>query len=173
MISTATYPGQHPTSTCPKAAAFYPCPLNMSIAWTHRPPSVHFSRDFGHVDCPRHRCGLGNLRISSIVINLIALYLQIGKDIHKRQAEQGCGAKIIERLSRDLLAAFPEMKGLFLANLLDMRAFAEAWPDSAIVQQAVGQLPWGHSIVLLKKTRGQSPARWGEINSRVVVSAIL
>ena len=156
MISTATYRGQHPTSTCPKAAAFYPCPLNMSIAWTHRPPSVHFSRDFGHVDCPRHRCGLGNLRISSIVINLIALYLQIGKDIHKRQAEQGCGAKIIERLSRDLLAAFPEMKGLSLANLLDMRAFAEAWPDSAIVQQAVGQLPWGHDIVLLKKT-GDSP----------------
>ena len=30
-----------------------------------------------------------------------------------------------------------------------MRAFAEAWPDSAIVQQAVGQFPWGHNKVLL------------------------
>jgi hypothetical protein len=48
------------------------------------------------------------------------------------------------------------MKGLSLANLLDMRAFAEAWPDSAIVQQAVGQFPWGNDIVLLKKT-GDSP----------------
>jgi len=48
------------------------------------------------------------------------------------------------------------MKGFPSANLLYMRAFAEAWPDSAIVQQAVGQLPWGHSIVLLKKT-GDSP----------------
>lgn len=49
MISTATYPGQHPTSTCPKAVAFYPCPQNMSIAWTYRPPSVHFLAEFGHV----------------------------------------------------------------------------------------------------------------------------
>jgi len=33
------------------------------------------------------------------------------------------------------------MKGFSRANLLYMRAFAEAWPDAAIVQQAVGQLP--------------------------------
>jgi len=53
----------------------------------------------------------------------------------------GLGAKVIERLSRDLRTAFPEMKGFSRANLLYMRAFAEAWPDAAIVQQAVGQLP--------------------------------
>jgi predicted nuclease of restriction endonuclease-like (RecB) superfamily len=34
-----------------------------------------------------------------------------------------------------------------------MRAFAEAWPDSAIVQQAVGQLPWGHNLVLLTRLK--------------------
>lgn len=37
-----------------------------------------------------------------------------------------------------------------------MRAFAEAWPDLQIVQQAVGQLPWGHNLVLL--TRLKDPA---------------
>jgi hypothetical protein len=31
------------------------------------------------------------------------------------------------------------MKGFFRANLMSMRAFAEAWPDEPIVQQAVGQ----------------------------------
>jgi len=36
------------------------------------------------------------------------------------------------------------MKGFSRANLMYMRAFAEAWPDEAIVQQAVGQLPWYH-----------------------------
>ena len=69
---------------------------------------------------------------------LIALYWQLGKDILSRQAQQGWGAKVIERLSRDLRAAFPEMKGFSRANLLYMRAFAEAWPDPQIVQQAVG-----------------------------------
>jgi predicted nuclease of restriction endonuclease-like (RecB) superfamily len=39
------------------------------------------------------------------------------------------------------------------ANLMYMRAFAEAWPDEAIVQQAVGQLPWGHNLVLLTKLK--------------------
>ena len=45
------------------------------------------------------------------------------------------------------------MKGFSRANLLYMRAFAEAWPDAAIVQQAVGQLPWGHNIVLLTRLK--------------------
>jgi len=34
-----------------------------------------------------------------------------------------------------------------------MRAFAEAWPEEAIVQQPVGQIPWGHNIVLLTKLK--------------------
>ena len=75
---------------------------------------------------------------------LVLLYWQIGRDILARQAEQGWGAKVIERLAEDLRLAFPEMKGFSRANLMYMRAFAEAWPDAEIVQQAVGQLPWGH-----------------------------
>jgi len=57
---------------------------------------------------------------------LVMLYWQIGQDIRARQSEQGWGAKAIERLTSDLKAAFPEMKGLSRTNLLYMRAFAEA-----------------------------------------------
>ncbi len=84
---------------------------------------------------------------------LVLLYWQIGRDILARQAEQGWGAKVIERLALDLRNAFPDMKGFSRANLMYMRAFAEAWPDSAIVQQAVGQLPWGHNLVLLSRLK--------------------
>ena len=45
------------------------------------------------------------------------------------------------------------MKGFSRANLMYMRAFAEAWPDAAIVQQAVGLLPWGHNLVLITKLK--------------------
>lgn len=69
---------------------------------------------------------------------LMLLYWQIGHDILERQAAQGWGAKIIERLAHDLRTAFPQMKGFSRANLMYMRAFAQAWPDAAIVQQAVG-----------------------------------
>lgn len=84
---------------------------------------------------------------------LVLLYWQIGRDILARQAEQGWGAKVIERLAEDLRAAFPDVKGFSRANLMYMRAFAEAWPDAEIVQQAVGQLPWGHNLVLLSRLK--------------------
>jgi len=84
---------------------------------------------------------------------LVLLYWQIGRDILARQAEQGWGAKVIERLAQDLRIAFPDMKGFSRANLMYMRAFAEAWPDAEIVQQAVGQLPWGHNLVLLTRLK--------------------
>ncbi|TDU62457.1 putative nuclease of restriction endonuclease-like (RecB) superfamily [Prosthecobacter fusiformis] len=71
---------------------------------------------------------------------LVLLYWQIGRDILARQAAQGWGAKVIERLAHDLRTAFPEMKGFSRANLMYMRAFAEAWPEGKFVQQPVAQL---------------------------------
>lgn len=84
---------------------------------------------------------------------LVWLYWQIGRDILARQAEQGWGAKVIDRLAHDLRAAFPDMKGFSPRNLKYMRAFAEAWPDAEIVQQAAAQLPWGHNLVLLDRLK--------------------
>ncbi|NJA08104.1 DUF1016 domain-containing protein [Methylococcaceae bacterium WWC4] len=89
----------------------------------------------------------------SVNRELILLYWQIGRDILERQAQQGWGAKVIERLSHDLRTSFPDMKGFSRANLMYMRAFAEAWPDVEIVQQLVGRLPWGHNLVLLSKLK--------------------
>ena len=91
---------------------------------------------------------------------LVLLYWQIGYDILTRQTQQGWGTKVIERLALDLRAAFPDMKGFSLRNLKYMRAFAQAWPDTAIVQQAVAQLPWGHNLVLLDKLPGPETRRW-------------
>ena len=96
----------------------------------------------------------------SVNRELVHLYWQIGRDILNRQAEQGWGAKVIERLAQDLRKAFPEMKGFSPRNLKYMRAFAEAWPDTEFVQQAVAQLPWGQNLVLLDKLSGPDERRW-------------
>lgn len=60
---------------------------------------------------------------------------------------------MIDRLAHELRIAFPEMKGFSPRNLKYMRAFAEAWPDAEIVQQAAAQLPWGHNLVLLDRLK--------------------
>ena len=91
---------------------------------------------------------------------LVLLYWQIGRDILARQAEQGWGAKVIERLAHDLRAAFPEMKGFSPRNLKYMRAFAEAWPDAEFVQAVLAQLPWYHQLALLDKLPGPGTRRW-------------
>lgn len=91
---------------------------------------------------------------------LVALYWEIGRDILVRQANQGWGAKVIERLSHDLRVAFPQMKGFSPRNLKYMRAFAEAWPDMEFVQQAAAQLPWFHHCTLLDKLKSRDAREW-------------
>lgn len=96
---------------------------------------------------------------------LVLLYWQIGQDILARQAEQGWGAKVIERLAHDLLSAFPDMKGFSPRNLKYMRAFAEAWPDAEFVQAVLAQLPWYHQLALLDKLPGPETRRWYAIKA--------
>ena len=91
---------------------------------------------------------------------MVLLYWQIGRDILERQSRQGWGSKVIEQLATDLSKEFPSMKGLSRSNLMNMRAFAEAWNDPAIVQQLVGQLPWGHNVLLLTRLKAPADRIW-------------
>lgn len=91
---------------------------------------------------------------------MVLLYWDIGRAILKRQEKEGWGAKVIDRLSSDLREAFPDMKGLSPRNLKYMRAFAGAWPDKAIVQQVVAQLPWRQNIALLERVTSPEDRLW-------------
>ncbi len=91
---------------------------------------------------------------------LVLVCWQIGQDILARQAAQGWGAKVIERLSQDLRSAFPEMKGFSPRNLKYMRAFAEAWPDESFVQEVLAQLSWYHQLALPDKLPGPQTRQW-------------
>ena len=71
------------------------------------------------------------------------------------------------------------MTGLSPRNLKYMRAFAEAWPDQAIVQQLVAQLPWGHrgtayrvSPQLLKQLEGELPTPDGLAREFLLMSRV-
>ncbi|EEB55181.1 phage uncharacterized protein [Wolbachia endosymbiont of Culex quinquefasciatus JHB] len=77
---------------------------------------------------------------------LLLLYHYIGTQILEKQKSQGWGSKVIEQLSRDLKAEFPEMKGFSTRNLKYMRQFAGEYQDIEFVQQLVAQLPWGHNV---------------------------
>jgi len=96
----------------------------------------------------------------SVNAELVLLYWSIGRDILARQEKEGWGAHVIDRLSADLHAAFPEMKGFSPRNLKYMRAFAAAWVDEAIVQGPLAQLTWYHNITLLEKVDRAEHRLW-------------
>lgn len=96
---------------------------------------------------------------------LIGAYWQIGQEILRRQAEEGDrrgrgGPKIVEQLSADLRAAFPDTRGFSVSSLRYMRAFAKAWPEQTMLQSGIGALPWAHIIVLLDKLTDRQTRDW-------------
>jgi len=97
---------------------------------------------------------------SEVNRELVRLYWEIGCDILARQKQQGWGAKVIERLATDLRHEFPDMKGFSPRNLKYMRAFAEAWPNEAFVQEPLAQITWYHHVTLLDKVKSQEEREW-------------
>ena len=84
---------------------------------------------------------------ASLSVNreLVLLYWRIVRDILVRQERENWGSKVVDRLAADLKKAFPEMKGFSPRNLKYMRAFAEAWPNEAFVQEVLAQITWYHN----------------------------
>lgn len=109
----------------------------------------------------KERIRTARLRASvSVNRELVLLYWAIGRDILTRQAAEGWGTRVIDRLAADLRRSFPDMTGLSARNLKYMRAFAEAYPDGEIVQQPVAQLPWGHNVSLVEAVKDPAERLW-------------
>ena len=81
---------------------------------------------------------------------LMGVYWHIGRHIAEQQdaapVKRGPTApKIIERLSADLRAAYPDATGFSPRNLTYMRDFSRAWTEESILQRGVARLPWGRT----------------------------
>lgn len=104
-----------------------------------------------------------NQRID-IVLNanssMICLYWKVGKSVLTKQEEEGWGAKVIDKMARDIKEAFPDMSGFSPRNIKYMRQFAESWSDYEFVQRAVAQIPWRTNIVLMTKLKDKEERIW-------------
>lgn len=99
---------------------------------------------------------------AAIAVNneLIKLYWEIGASVLKEQEKEKWGAKVIDRISKELRETFPQMKGLSLRNIQFMVQFAREYPNFEIVKQVVSQIPWGHNILLLQKIDKPEDRLW-------------
>lgn len=87
-------------------------------------------------------------------INMAAngVYWNLGKILFEKKIEKGHGAGVVNRLSVDLKAEFPDM-GLSPRNLWNMKRFYERYAQAdPKLQRCVAVLPWRHNLLLLEKT---------------------
>jgi predicted nuclease of restriction endonuclease-like (RecB) superfamily len=98
--------------------------------------------------------------VSAANQELVSTYWAMGAEILARQDAEGWGTRVIDRLSADLRERFPGTSGFSPRNLKYMRAFAAAWPDFAIVQAWLAQLPWYHHVALLDKLDDPEMRLW-------------
>jgi hypothetical protein len=62
--------------------------------------------------------------LSAINSELVFMYWSIGRTISSQQEKHAWRDSVVERLSADLRAAFPDMKGLSVPNLWKTRHFS-------------------------------------------------
>jgi len=86
---------------------------------------------------------------------LINLYWDIGKTIVERQEKYKWGNAVVEKLANDLQKDFKTTFGFSAQNLWYMRQFYLEYKDDLILQQAVGELPWGHNILIFSKIKNK------------------
>ena len=107
------------------------------------------------------RISTGRLRAHAAVNQaLILTYWAIGRDVVERMDQEGWGARVVDRLSRDIREHFPDARGYSPRNLRYMRSFAQAWPEEAILQVPLARLPWYHQIALLEKLDHPDQRLW-------------
>lgn len=96
---------------------------------------------------------------ASISVNheLIKLNWIIGKSISEKIQIENWGASVVDNLSKDLQKQFPNQQGYSRSNLFSMRKWYEFYINSGLeetkVQQLVGQIPWGHNVLIITKSK--------------------
>ena len=122
--------------------------------------------------------------VTAVNVELLRLYLDIGRVLLAQRKQSGWGSKVVQRLSADLRSAFPEQQGLSPRNLQYMMTFAAAWPGVEFTQQpaaqleageiaqravaqlgapgdmALAQISWGHHCTLLDKLDTTDDRLW-------------
>lgn len=109
----------------------------------------------------------------SVNSEMLAFYWDLGKEIIEKQETKNWGDAVVEQLGKDLQSEFPEMKGFSRSNLFYMKKWYLFYNEQITkvqqlvgqsnlpaqinseekIQQLVGQIPWGHNILIITKIK--------------------
>lgn len=91
---------------------------------------------------------------------LFDLYWRIGKSISEKINNGNWGTSVVENASKDLRKHFPNQQGFSRSNLFSIRKWYEFYAKSGLevekIQQLVGQISWGHNMLIISKAESIS-----------------
>jgi predicted nuclease of restriction endonuclease-like (RecB) superfamily len=89
------------------------------------------------------------------------LYWSLGRLIVERQETLGWGNAVVEQLSIDLKAEFPQMTGFSPRNLWFIKQFYETYTQAPeLLKQLVSEVPWGHNILIMQRVKDEAARRY-------------
>lgn len=108
---------------------------------------------------------------------MIQMYWEIGQMIYARQKKESWGSGVLPRLAKDLQNELSEVRGFSARNLKFMAQFYKEYQyvrligkqavsqldgasEASIGQQPIGQIPWGHNIVLMQRIKDHKIRFW-------------
>lgn len=109
------------------------------------------------------RIGAAQLK-AAVAVNheMLSLYWEIGRSISEKVEQAEWGTSIVDKISRDLKSEFPSQQGFSRSNLFSMKKWFEFYMSSDIdrekVQQLVGQIPWGHNVLISSRSKSVNEA---------------
>ena len=109
-------------------------------------------RDFVHAIKEQIRSAKSKA-VLSVNRQLITIYFTIGKEIVAKQEELGWGRSVVELMAKDLQEEFGRRSGFSSQNLWYMRQFYTVYKADTNLQQLVGEIPWGHNILIFSKCK--------------------
>lgn len=94
-----------------------------------------------------------HLALKAVNKQLVGLYWDIGRMIVERQADEGWGQSVVEKLAGDLREEFPGIKGFSSQNLWYMRQFHLEYRANAKLQPLVGEIAWSHNLAIMSRCK--------------------
>ena len=91
--------------------------------------------------------------IRAVNTELIDLYWEVGKILHRKVEQENWGKKVIDELAGYLKRAEPGLRGFTRPNLYRMKQFYETYWEESIVSALLRQLPWTQNIIILSQAK--------------------
>ena len=89
-------------------------------------------------------------KVNEVLINM---YWEIGEKLSKISGKSNFGDNYIDSISKDIIDAFPSIKGFDRRGLYRMKQFYETYKDDEFVTTLLTQISWSNHMLIFSRAK--------------------